>query len=568
MAETSIPLTLAQAGATDPAPEAFMPTMIAGFDWAATPLGPIDTWSAIRRRTVQLICRSDIAIATMWGPEGILIYNDACAALLGRHHPGSLGQPAAQANPRMKRFIRDILARVHAGETVVLHDYSLVSDRGDSPEQIWLSLSYTPILDADGRIDGVHAALTETTNQVREREEVETALRQSMKMEAIGQLTGGISHDFNNLLTGILGNLDMLATRIEQGDHASAMSYLDGARSAASRAAGLTQRLLTFARRQALAPAAISVATLLDDLHELIDRTVGPAIEVQTLYPPDLRAGFCDRNQLENALLNLAINARDAMPEGGRLTIEASNATLVAPARGQTHTEGDYVRLTITDTGCGMSDEVKDRVFEPFFTTKPAGQGTGLGLSMVYGFIKQSGGHIELASEAGRGTKISLFIPCNQLSGATETSDAPAPAPDMRWDETSGLILVVDDEPGLRTLLADMLREQGFSVRMAADAEAALAILRAEPDIDLLIADIGLPGAMNGRQLALAARADRPELPLLFVTGLDETTSSGPPFDSAPTAMLRKPFSFGCLHTQVGLLLAHSRTATPPRSMG
>ncbi|KDM67536.1 ATP-binding protein [Acidiphilium sp. JA12-A1] len=387
-------------------------------------------------------------------------------------------------------------------------------------------------------------------------------------MEAIGQLTGGISHDFNNLLTGILGNLDMLATRIEQGDHASAMSYLDGARSAASRAAGLTQRLLTFARRQALAPAAISVATLLDDLHELIDRTVGPAIEVQTLYPPDLRAGFCDRNQLENALLNLAINARDAMPEGGRLTIEASNATLVAPARGQTHTEGDYVRLTITDTGCGMSDAVKDRVFEPFFTTKPAGQGTGLGLSMVYGFIKQSGGHIELASEAGRGTKISLFIPCNQLSGATETSDAPAPAPDMRWDETSGLILVVDDEPGLRTLLADMLREQGFSVRMAADAEAALAILRAEPDIDLLIADIGLPGAMNGRQLALAARADRPELPLLFVTGLDETTSSGPPFDSAPTAMLRKPFSFGCLHTQVGLLLAHSRTATPPRSMG
>ncbi len=566
MAETSIPLTLAQAGATDPAPEAFMPTMIAGFDWAATPLGPIDTWSAIRRRTVQLICRSDIAIATMWGPEGILIYNDACAALLGRHHPGSLGQPAAQANPRMKRFIRDILARVHAGETVVLHDYSLVSDRGDSPEQIWLSLSYTPILDADGRIDGVHAALTETTNQVREREEVETALRQSMKMEAIGQLTGGISHDFNNLLTGILGNLDMLGTRIEQGDHASAMSYLDGARSAASRAAGLTQRLLTFARRQALAPAAISVATLLDDLHELIDRTVGPAIEVQTLYPPDLRAGFCDRNQLENALLNLAINARDAMPEGGRLTIEASNATLVAPARGQTHTEGDYVRLTITDTGCGMSDAVKDRVFEPFFTTKPAGQGTGLGLSMVYGFIKQSGGHIELASEAGRGTKISLFIPCNQLSGATETSDAPAP--DMRWDETSGLILVVDDEPGLRTLLADMLREQGFSVRMAADAEAALAILRAEPDIDLLIADIGLPGAMNGRQLALAARGDRPELPLLFVTGLDETTSSGPPFDSAPTAMLRKPFSFGCLHTQVGLLLAHSRTATPPRSMG
>ena len=566
MAETSIPLTLAQAGATDPAPEAFMPAMIAGFDWAATPLGPIDTWSAIRRRTVQLICRSDIAIATMWGPEGILIYNDACAALLGRHHPGSLGQPAAQANPRMKRFIRDILARVHAGETVVLHDYSLVSDRGDSPEQIWLSLSYTPILDADGRIDGVHAALTETTNQVREREEVETALRQSMKMEAIGQLTGGISHDFNNLLTGILGNLDMLATRIEQGDHASAMSYLDGARSAASRAAGLTQRLLTFARRQALAPAAISVATLLDDLHELIDRTVGPAIEVQTLYPPDLRAGFCDRNQLENALLNLAINARDAMPEGGRLTIEASNATLVAPARGQTHTEGDYVRLTITDTGCGMSEDVKDRVFEPFFTTKPAGQGTGLGLSMVYGFIKQSGGHIELASEAGRGTKISLFIPCNQLSGATETSDAPAP--DMRWDETSGLILVVDDEPGLRTLLADMLREQGFSVRMAADAEAALAILRAEPDIDLLIADIGLPGAMNGRQLALAARGDRPELPLLFVTGLDETTSSGPPFDSAPTAMLRKPFSFGCLHTQVGLLLAHSRTATPPRSMG
>lgn len=495
-------------------------------------------------------------MSTMWGPDAILIYNDAYAKLVGRLHPHCLGKSAPVALPHAASLLKAVLARVHAGETVILREQRLVSTRHGDPEEIWFDLCYTPILDADGRIDGAQAIVTETTNEVREREDVESALRQSQKMEAVGQLTGGISHDFNNLLTGIMGNLDMLATRMAQGEIESAQSYLEGARSAATRAAGLTHRLLTFSRRQDLSPDTIPVAALLDDMHELIDRTVGPSIEVRVRRDAGIWDGFCDRNQLENALLNLAINARDAMPDGGLLVLEADNATLGEPGRTQSHLPGDYVVLAITDSGHGMSQDVVDRAFDPFFTTKPDGQGTGLGLSMVYGFIKQSGGHIEIASRPGLGTTIRLYIPRARGTADDERQDD---APDRHAPpgnaQAGARILVVDDEPDLRALLADMLVEQGFSVLEAQDAACGLDIIRSDARIDLLIADIGLPGSMNGIRFAEAARAQRSVLPVLFVTGLTDGDGSETVDEDDKTATLHKPFSFATLHAQVSRLL-------------
>ncbi|WP_174504521.1 ATP-binding protein [Acidiphilium sp. C61] len=577
MTAGSIPLTLARVSpARAPQPDRAAPiplrALIEAFDWGATPLGPIGSWPAIRRRRIELICASQTAIATMWGKEGVLIYNDACAALLGRWHPHSLGRMAREAPGGVRRLILDILRRTLESECVILPDHCLVADRNGRPERVWLGLSSVPIIDGAGRIDGAHVVLRDTTAEVRGRAAVEAELRQAHKMDAIGQMTGGISHDFNNILTGILGNLDMLAARLEQGEIVAARSYLDGARSAAARAAGLTQRLLAFARRQTLAPAAIDIPALIEDMHELIDRMAGPAIAVRTICPPDIRLGFCDRNQLENALLNLAINARDAMPEGGVLTLAAANAMLGPPPRGQRRGEGAYVRIGIADTGKGMTEAVMAQAFEPFFTTKPAGQGTGLGLSMVYGFVQQSGGHVEIASRIGEGTTVDLFIPCPAAdmpaAPATETLAEVAPLA-SRLPAGRDVVLIVDDEDALRSLLADMLGEQGFAVRQAAEAESGLDWLRADPTIGLLIADIGLPGAMNGLALAASAREMRPDLPVLFVTGLAEEAGEVAAGDSvtgdgaARTAMLRKPFTFECLCRQLFLLL-HGDDDKPP----
>ncbi|CAG4922879.1 unnamed protein product [Acidocella sp. C78] len=558
MTAGSIPLTLTRARQPATAAPTPLRALIEAFDWETTALGPIGSWPAIRRRRIELICASDTAIATMWGREGVLIYNDACAALLGRWHPRSLGRTAREAPGGVRRLVRDILGRTLAGDCVILSDHCLVADRDGTPERIWLSLSSVPIIDGAGRIDGAHVVLRDTTAQMRGREAVEAELRQAHKMDAIGQMTGGISHDFNNILTGILGNLDMLAARLEQGETEAARSYLEGARSAASRAAGLTQRLLAFARRQTLAPDVIDIGALIEDMRELIDRMAGPAIAVRTSCPPDIRPGFCDRNQLENALLNLAINARDAMPEGGVLTLDAANAALGPPPRGQSRKAGAYVRIGIADTGCGMTETVLAQAFEPFFTTKPAGQGTGLGLSMVYGFVQQSGGHVEIASRIGEGTRVSLFIPCPapDASAAATTGEAAAAgdsAPHAAWLPAGrDVVLIVDDEDALRTLLADMLGEQGFAVRQAADAESGLDWLRADAAIGLLIADIGLPGAMNGLALAARARQMRPDLPVLFVTGLAGATGHKA---GGRTATLRKPFTFDCLRRQLFHLL-------------
>jgi PAS domain S-box-containing protein len=353
--------------------------------------------------------------------------------------------------------------------------------------------------------------------EAAERARAEETLRQAQKMEAVGQLTGGIAHDFNNMLQGVAGGLETARRRITQGRADEAGRYLEMAREAVGRAAGLTRRLLAFARRQRLDPKAIDPDGLVAGIADLLRRTVGPGVKVELDLHDGTGSVLCDANELESALLNLCINARDAMPEGGRLMIGTADAELSAAdiAEQEGAAPGDYVVISVTDTGEGMQPEVLERVFEPFFTTKPVGQGTGLGLSQVYGFVQQSGGLVRLESVSGRGTTVRLYLP-RQERGATTGPPPAAPVPQFATGQT---VLLVDDEDGVRGPAAERLRELGYQVLAVADGPAALRLLQASSRVDLLVTDVGLPNGMNGRQVAEAARERMPALPVLFITG-------------------------------------------------
>ncbi len=380
-------------------------------------------------------------------------------------------------------------------------------------------------------------------------------LRQSQKMEAVGQLTGGIAHDFNNLLTGILGSLELLQVRIGQGRIGDLDRYIGLATTSANRAASLTHRLLAFSRRQTLDPKSVDVNRLASSMEDLIRRTVGPAIRVETMILSGLWRTLCDANQLENALLNLAINARDAMPDGGHLTIEGANVTLdQSDADMHETSSGQYVMVSVIDTGCGIAPDVIARVFEPFFTTKPMGQGTGLGLSMVYGFAKQSNGHTRVHSEVGRGTTVQLYLPRYVGIDAAE-ADSPDPSPDAAG-QAIGTVLVVDDEPAVRMLVGDVLRDLGYHVIEAGDGMEGLHILQSKQHVDLLLSDVGLPGGMNGRQLADAARIQRPRLKVLFITGFAENAAWGGGIEDPDMQVLTKPFVLDALIATVASMLA------------
>lgn len=368
--------------------------------------------------------------------------------------------------------------------------------------------------------------LNETLEQkvVERTEELmrsEEQLRHSQKMEAVGQLTGGLAHDFNNLLAGISGSLELMQTRLAQGRISDLDRYITGAQGAAKRASGLTQRLLAFSRRQTLDPKPILLNRLVSGMQDLVTRSVGPTIHVETAFAGGLWTTFVDVGQLENALLNLCINARDAMPDGGKLTIETSNRWFdERTARLRGLQPGQYVSLCVSDTGTGMSAEIVERAFDPFYTTKPIGQGTGLGLSMVHGFAGQSGGTARIYSEVGKGTMICIYLPrhLGDEAGDEDVVDVTA-TPRSAEHET---ILVVDDEPLVRMVAVEILEELGYHVLEAGDGSTALKIMNSGQPIDLLVTDVGLPGGMNGRQLADAVRAEKPDFKVLFVTGYAE----------------------------------------------
>jgi signal transduction histidine kinase/CheY-like chemotaxis protein len=680
--------------------------IIASFDWAATPLGRIESWPASLKSTIALILRSPVPIVTLWGEDGIMIYNDGYSAFAGGRHPNLFGSRVREGWPEVADFNDNIMKVGLAGETLAYRDFPLTLYRhGGKPEQVWLNLDYSPLLGEDGRPAGVMAIVVEITDKVRiEREleaerkslklmfeqapgfiamlsgpehrftmvneayrtlvaardvvgrtvaealpevveqgfvglldtvyasgephigrgapvnlqhrpdgvlvqryldfvyqpivadgattgifiqghdvteqretekairaevaerlraeealrvlnntleqrvhdevsarsKVEEQLRQVQKMEAVGQLAGGIAHDFNNMLAVIMGGLDLLKRKLARGE-TDVERFIEGAIDGAQRAATLTQRLLAFSRQQPLSPEPLIINKLVAGMSELLDRTLGEQVKVETVLAAGLWQVKADPAQLENAILNLAVNARDAMPGGGRLTIETQNA-FVDDAYAQQYAieAGQYVLIAVADTGVGMAPEVIAKAFDPFFTTKGAGKGTGLGLSQVYGFVRQSGGHVRIYSEPGVGTSVKIYLP--RLYGEAAATEQAKRLTTVHRGLRSEIILVVEDEERVRALSVEALRELGYGVVEASDPSQALRMLDEGQQVTLLFTDVVMP-EMSGRQLADRARRKRPGLKVLYTTGYTRNAIVHNGMLDPGTNLLTKPFS-------------------------
>jgi len=421
-------------------------------------------------------------------------------------------------------------------------------------ERFWAGVVLDAIHDETGAVVG----FAKVTRDLTEKRAIEEQLRQAQKMEAVGQLTGGIAHDFNNILQVVLGNLDALRRRTSEGEDTPETRdwrrLTAAAMRGAERGATLTQRLLAFSRRQPLDAKPTDVNKLVAGISDLLHRTLGERIAIETVTAGGLWRVSIDPNQLENAILNLAVNARDAMPNGGKLTIETANAFLDEAYTATQHdvSPGQYVLISVTDSGTGMTKETVAKAFEPFFTTKELGQGTGLGLSQVYGFVKQSGGHVKIYSEPGEGTTVKLYLPRLHGEAGAESRATPASAPRSRKGE---VVLLVEDDNEVRAATGDMLRELGYRVIVAADGAAGLRLLDEHPEIDLLFTDVGLPGGLNGRQLADRARAKRPDLPVLFTTGYARNAIVHHGRLDPGIELLVKPFTYSALAAKLRQVL-------------
>jgi PAS domain S-box-containing protein len=764
--------------------------LIARFPWERTSIGPIQGWPAAMRTVLAFVLRSPVPIVTLWGDQGVMIYNDAYRAFAGARHPSILGSNVLEGWHEVADFNANVLQKVYReGGTLSYQDQELTLIRDGTPRVLWTDLEYSPAFDDSGKPIGVIAVVIETTEKVlasrrlqddrnrlwaisrdlllvctfegvitavnpsasrmlgwseaemvghrlaefihpddltstagevdklsrgettlafenryrtrdgdyrllawtavpdagrihavgrditderrlaRDREriwslspvlkvvtddagvitdvnpswtrvlgweraetigqrsthfmvdddgwqsrvdalrageslleyrttlrsrtderrvvawstvpengmfygvgrdvtaeteaaallaETEAALRQSQKMEAVGQLTGGIAHDFNNLLQGITGSLEIIQRRVAQGKLDDLNRFILGATTAANRAAALTHRLLAFSRRQPLDPKPVRANALVASMEDLIRRTIGERVDLELVLAGGLWITKCDPNQLESAILNLAINARDAMPDGGKLVIETCNAHLdrayLAQQRGVK--PGQYVCISVSDTGTGMDADTIAKAFEPFFTTKPIGQGTGLGLSMIYGFAQQSEGFAKIYSEVGQGTSFKLYLPRHR--GALEQEDAEPHRSAIQPAEDGEVVLVVEDEPVVRGLILEELNELGYAALEAYDGPSGLEMLRSNRRIDLLVTDIGLPG-LNGRQLADAAREVRPGLSVLFMTGYAENAALASGFLEPGMEMITKPFAMEALATRIRAILTEGR---------
>lgn len=515
-----------------------------------------------RRQQAALVAaekRTRMVLEAMDG-MGVWTYEAATDRFYSDPGFGALhGFPAEEAGPG--RSMAEVLERIHP-EDLSRTFAAIATARGsgeddeieyrivlpDGTIRHILSRSHV-IRDAAGQLEQVIGVGVDVSRQ----RELEDRLRQSQKMEAVGQLTGGLAHDFNNLLTGISGALELMQLRLKQGRIDDLPRYIGAAQTSAGRAAALTHRLLAFSRRQPLDPRPVDVARLIAGMEDLLRGTLGPAIALKVDLDSDTWPILADANQLENALLNLCINARDAMPEGGTVTLQTGQQWLDEAAAAERELPpGAYLTLCVTDTGTGMSPEVIARAFDPFFTTKPMGQGTGLGLSMIYGFVRQSGGQVQIRSVPGEGTTMCLYLPRHY--GAV--ADAAAGGGAALAPEGSGeTVLLVDDEPGVRMLVSEVLGELGYAVIAAETGAEALERLVSARRVDLLITDVGLPGGMNGRQVADAVRAVWADLPVLFITGFAENAVVGDgPLESG-MALIAKPFAMETLAARVREML-------------
>lgn len=662
--------------------------MIDEFDWAATPLGPRSAWPASLRTVVSLILQSPLPIVTMWGPEGIMIYNDGYAQVSGDRHPGILGSAVCDAWPEAAEFNRNVFQEVLSGKSLSYVDQEFMLDLHGQPQRVWMNLDYSPIVSedgvpigviavvvdqsdkvraemrldaergrlrqmfdqapggiamlegpdhvfvlanaaflriiglsaeeaigrrvidvlpevrqqgfidlldgvfqtnqpylgrgvtatlsgtefildflyqpvatADGTVTGVFVQVEDVTEQKRaaaslqalnatleqrvadavaQRTAAEDALRHAQKMEAIGNLTGGVAHDFNNLLQVVSGNLQLLARSL--GDDPRATQRIENALASVQHGADLARKLLAFGRRQPLEPKALNAGDLIEEMGGLLRRTIGAGTDITVQVQPDLWTCFVDPVQLETALLNLAINARDAIGETGRLDIAAANLLVPSPSNRPGVPPGDYVAVTVRDTGSGIPPDVIGRVFDPFFTTKSAGNGTGLGLSMVYGFVRQSGGHVEIESTPGEGTVVLLLLP------RTHRSADPCTRPTHREEQevpqgNHETILLVEDDDRVRETVADLLQDLGYRVVKARDPTRALAILETPAGIDLLFTDVVMPGPVGSPELATLARNRRPGLAVLFTSGYAEDVIVHDGRLDSGIALLSKPYS-------------------------
>jgi PAS domain S-box-containing protein len=505
-----------------------------------------DVAAATERERVFALSPDLIGVATFDGK--LKSINPAWSAALGRSEAELLARPFAEIiHPDDLELTGEVVGTLQAGQPVHQFFVRLLKSDGTTIPYAWTAV---PDEDPDsGIFYTVGRDMTEDLAKAEELRAAQEALRQSQKMEAVGQLTGGIAHDFNNLLTGISGSLELIQKRMRDQGISGFERHLGIARAATDRAAALTQRLLAFSRRQTLDPKPVDVNRLVGGVEDLLRRSVDPSIEIAVVGAIGLWLTRIDGAQLENAILNLVINARDAMPDGGRITIETANKWIDGhAAKERDLAPGQYVSLCVTDTGTGMPAEVIDRVFDPFFTTKPLGQGTGLGLSMIHGFVRQSGGQVRVYSELGQGTTMCLYLPRYAGELEEETRDEAEAPIEQSLGET---ILVIDDEEPIRMLIADVLGEAGYRILEAGDGVAGLKILQSDLRIDLLITDVGLPGGFNGRQVADSARQTRPDLKVLFVTGYAENAVVGNGHLDPGMEVITKPFPMTTLALRV-----------------
>lgn len=435
--------------------------------------------------------------------------------------------------------------------------FTAIEAFGEGSLRRYFELHFHALRDQAGTVQGAYLFAYDITGRMEDQQrllQAEQALRQAQKMEAVGQLSGGIAHDFNNLLGGILGAHELIQQRLDKGNYDDLARLLETANGSAERACALVHRLLAFSRKQTLQPQPTEVGRLIDGIEELLRRSIGPGIELRSCFSQELWPTFIDPPQLESALLNLCINARDALPMGGLITVRGENIALDHDrARQLDLNAGDYLCLAVEDNGHGMSAEVAQRAIDPFFTTKPLGQGSGLGLSMVYGFVRQSGGQLRIDSQAEQGTCIRLFLPRHvaeipPLPSTVSSGARPAPA------QVGQQIMLVEDQATMRMVLCDVLEELGHHVHVFESGTAAIEALAQGIRPDLLISDIGLPGGISGYQVANACRDTCPDTAILFITGYEPSTLTGgtPPADAQ---MLLKPFELATLAERVSQLL-------------
>lgn len=690
-----------------------MARRIREFDWSTTSLGPIDDWSGSLRAAVQMLLASPVPLVMLWGQPGYMVYNDAYSVFAGGRHPFLLGSPVEKGWPEVAHFNRNVVDTCLAGGTLSYRDKELVLYRHGAPEDVWMDLYYSPVVEDDGSPAGVIAIVIETTGRVlaeRRRDEAETAfraaneriqlalnsgavlgsfvwdikanrvtgderfartfsftveqakhgmpleaaaqiihpddrervhaqitrtieqdvpynteyrirppeggeymwilasgrceydnhgqpsrfpgvlvdiherkvaedallrltrnleervedavaarialeeqLRQSQKMEAIGALTGGIAHDFNNVLQIISGNLQLLVR--QESENENVKQRVNVVTAAVERGAKLSSQLLAFARKQPLSPSVISPRTIFDGLADLLQRALGESISAQWTLPTNPWLIQVDRNQLENAVLNLAINSRDAMNGEGQLDVAARNVVLNASdVMGAGIAPGEYVCITVKDNGQGMPPDVVERACEPFFTTKQEGRGTGLGLSMVFGFVRQSGGHLSILSEVGSGTEIRMYFPRSE--GSEAVLDGSHGISKSGGNET---ILVVEDDSDVRETSVELLRELGYQVLQAPDGARALEILKSGVSVHLVFTDVVMPGTVKSTDLAAWARLQTPTVPVLFTSGHTRDIISRKGILEPGVMLLRKPYHPDTLANMVRQVLANAR---------